>query len=63
MFAGELPWKDFWLVFAGPTLVGNIVGGSFIFALISHAQIRSESGPPKSAAEQAAKPDPQAQKK
>jgi formate/nitrite transporter FocA (FNT family) len=47
VFAGELPWKDFWLVFAGPTLVGNIVGGSFIFALISHAQIRSESGPPK----------------
>ncbi|MBK5353689.1 formate/nitrite transporter family protein [Pseudomonas sp. TH41] len=48
VFAGELPWKDFWLVFAGPTLAGNIVGGSFIFALISHAQIRSESGPPKS---------------
>eukprot|EP01030_Chromulinospumella_sphaerica_P011479 gene11479-11272_t len=39
VFAGQLPWKDFWLVFAGPTLVGNIVGGSFIFALISHAQI------------------------
>ncbi|WP_237885626.1 formate/nitrite transporter family protein [Pseudomonas sp. PGPR40] len=47
VFAGELPWKDFWLVFAGPTLVGNIIGGSFIFALISHAQIRSESGAPK----------------
>jgi hypothetical protein len=29
-------------------LAGNIIGGSFIFALISHAQIRSESGPPKS---------------
>ena len=43
VFAGELPWKDFWLVFAGPTLAGNIIGGSFIFALISHAQIRSES--------------------
>ena len=57
--AGELPWKDFWLVFAGPTLVGNIVGGSFIFALISHAQIRSESGPPKEPADQAGKPDPQ----
>jgi formate/nitrite transporter FocA (FNT family) len=63
VFAGQLPWKDFWLVFAGPTLVGNIVGGSFIFALISHAQIRSESGPPKNAAEQAEKPDPQALKK
>ncbi|MNQ43688.1 Inner membrane protein YfdC [compost metagenome] len=44
VFAGELPWSDFWLVFAGPTLAGNIIGGSFIFALISHAQIRSESG-------------------
>jgi formate/nitrite transporter FocA (FNT family) len=47
VFAGELPWSDFWLVFAGPTLAGNIIGGSFIFALISHAQIRSESGAPK----------------
>jgi formate/nitrite transporter FocA (FNT family) len=47
VFAGQLPWKDFWLTFAGPTLAGNIIGGSFIFALISHAQIRSESGPPK----------------
>jgi formate/nitrite transporter FocA (FNT family) len=47
VFAGELPWKDFWMIFAGPTLAGNIIGGSFIFALISHAQIRSESGAPK----------------
>jgi formate-nitrite transporter family protein len=47
VFAGQLPWKDFWLTFAGPTLAGNIIGGSFIFALISHAQIRSESGEPK----------------
>lgn len=47
VFAGQLPWKDFWLTFAGPTLAGNIIGGSFIFALISHAQIRSESGAPK----------------
>ncbi|MDX1721726.1 MAG: formate/nitrite transporter family protein [Pseudomonas sp.] len=46
VFAGQLPWKDFWLIFAGPTLAGNIIGGSFIFALISHAQIRSESGAP-----------------
>ncbi|MDA7014888.1 formate/nitrite transporter family protein [Pseudomonas cerasi] len=42
VFAGELGWKDFWFAFAGPTLAGNIIGGSFIFALISHAQIRSE---------------------
>ncbi|MCD5995488.1 formate/nitrite transporter family protein [Pseudomonas sp. CDFA 602] len=42
VFAGELGWKEFWFIFAGPTLAGNIIGGSFIFALISHAQIRSE---------------------
>ncbi len=50
VWAGELGWKDFLMTFAGPTLAGNIIGGSFIFALISHAQIRSDSGtpPPKS---------------
>ncbi|WP_338583641.1 formate/nitrite transporter family protein [Pseudomonas sp. MAG733B] len=53
VFAGELPWQDFFLVFAGPTLAGNIIGGSFIFALISHAQIRSESGAPKDKGNQA----------
>jgi formate/nitrite transporter FocA (FNT family) len=58
VFAGELPWKDFWLVFAGPTLAGNIIGGSFIFALISHAQIRSEGGAPKEAADRDRKSDP-----
>lgn len=42
VFAGEAGWSDFWLHFAAPTLVGNIIGGSFIFAVISHAQIRSE---------------------
>jgi len=43
VFAGEVSWGDFWLTFAGPTLAGNIVGGSLIFALISHAQVRSDS--------------------
>ncbi|WP_017902956.1 formate/nitrite transporter family protein [Pseudomonas asplenii] len=47
VFAGELSWREFWLHFAGPTLAGNIIGGSCIFALISHAQIRSESGAPR----------------
>jgi len=51
-----LSWADFWLVFAGPTLAGNIIGGSFIFALLSHAQIRSESGPPKKTEEPVAGP-------
>lgn len=44
VWAGEQSWADFWLQFALPTLAGNIVGGSFIFALISHAQVRSDSG-------------------
>ncbi|WP_413793045.1 MULTISPECIES: formate/nitrite transporter family protein [unclassified Pseudomonas] len=57
VFAGELPWEDFWLVFAGPTLAGNIVGGSFIFALLSHAQIRSEEGPAKDKKSLSAKPE------
>ena len=63
VFAGELPWSDFWLVFAGPTLAGNIIGGSFIFALISHAQIRSESGSPKQSPDRSEAPDPQRIKK
>lgn len=43
VFAGKATWGEFWLTFAGPTLAGNIVGGSLIFALISHAQVRSEN--------------------
>jgi formate/nitrite transporter FocA (FNT family) len=43
VFAGEVSWGEFWLVFAGPTLAGNIVGGTFIFTLLSHAQIRSDN--------------------
>ena len=46
VWAGELSWHEFWIGFAGPTLAGNIIGGSCIFALISHAQIRSESSLP-----------------
>ncbi len=45
-WAGEVSWQTYWLDFAAPTLVGNIIGGSFIFALISHAQVRSDSGKP-----------------
>lgn len=58
VFAGELAWKDFWLVFAGPTLAGNIIGGSFIFALISHAQIRSENSLPGKKAADPRHPQP-----
>ncbi|CNE10140.1 putative inner membrane protein [Yersinia nurmii] len=42
VFSGNLSWQEFIYPFAIPTLAGNIIGGSFIFALISHAQIRSD---------------------
>ena len=48
VWAGDETWTRFWLEFALPTLAGNIIGGSFIFALISHAQVRSDSGKPPS---------------
>jgi len=42
VFADRLSMADYTFVFALPTLAGNIVGGSLIFALISHAQVRSD---------------------
>ncbi|EAY2062489.1 formate/nitrite transporter family protein [Salmonella enterica] len=42
VFNGALPWHDFIWPFALPTLAGNICGGTFIFALMSHAQIRND---------------------
>lgn len=42
VFAGELSFHGYVFDFALPTLAGNIVGGSLIFALISHAQVRSD---------------------
>lgn len=42
VFNGVLPWQEFFYPFAIPTLAGNIIGGTFIFALISHAQIRND---------------------
>ncbi|MDF9620370.1 formate/nitrite transporter family protein [Pseudomonas entomophila] len=56
VWAGEQTWRAFWLDFALPTLAGNIMGGSFIFALISHAQVRSDSGKPPSKLLKDAKP-------
>lgn len=58
-WAGEVSWPVFWLDFAAPTLIGNIVGGSFIFALISHAQVRSDSGKPPASAAKHHKAPPQ----
>lgn len=48
VWAGDETWGAFLMDFALPTLAGNIIGGSFIFALISHAQVRSDSGKPPS---------------
>ena len=42
VFAGETAFADAVLRFGLPTLIGNVVGGSLIFALISHAQVRSD---------------------
>lgn len=42
VFNGTIPWTDFLWPFAIPTLAGNICGGTFIFALLSHAQIRND---------------------
>ncbi|MGN2251973.1 formate/nitrite transporter family protein [Frateuria sp. GZRe12] len=42
VFAGGLSIEGFVTDFALPTLAGNIVGGSCIFALISHAQVRGD---------------------
>lgn len=41
VFAGQASLGDAAFRFALPTLAGNVVGGSLIFALISHAQVRS----------------------
>ncbi|MDB6453096.1 formate/nitrite transporter family protein [Falsirhodobacter sp. 20TX0035] len=42
VFLGQLGVVPAIFQFGIPTLLGNIVGGTFIFALISHAQVRSE---------------------
>lgn len=42
VFNGTIHWSDFFWPFALPTLAGNICGGTFIFALLSHAQIRND---------------------
>ena len=42
VFNGNIPWTEFLWPFALPTLAGNICGGTFIFALLSHAQIRND---------------------
>lgn len=42
VFGGQASLGDYLGRFALPALAGNVVGGSLIFALISHAQVRSD---------------------
>ncbi len=42
IFIGELPIAEFFGHFLIPVLVGNIIGGTALFALISYAQVMSE---------------------
>ncbi|MBS0909227.1 formate/nitrite transporter family protein [Tatumella sp. JGM118] len=42
VFNGHMSWAEFFWPFALPTLLGNITGGTFIFALLSHVQIRND---------------------
>ena len=44
VFQGALPFGRYISAFLLPALAGNIVGGSLIFALVSHAQVRSDDG-------------------
>jgi len=53
VFNGTIHWSEFFWPFALPTLAGNICGGTFIFALISHAQIRNDMSNKKKAAAKA----------
>ena len=63
VFNGTLHWSDFFWPFALPTLAGNICGGTFILALMSHAQIRNDmSNKRKEEARLQAKRDEQTQK-
>lgn len=60
VFNGTLHWTDFFWPFALPTLAGNICGGTFIFALLSHAQIRNDMSNKRKAELKAKENNPQA---
>jgi len=55
VLSGAIPWQHFLWPFALPTLAGNIIGGTFIFALISHAQIRNDLSNERKKAQKAPK--------
>lgn len=43
LFTGGLAWPEVFWHYLGPVLAGNIAGGTLIFTLISHAQVRSDT--------------------
>ena len=63
VFTGTVHWFDFFWPFALPTLAGNICGGTFIFALLSHAQIRNDMSNKRKAERKAQEADVKSAKK
>lgn len=63
VFSGALHWSEFFWPFALPTLAGNICGGTFIFALLSHAQIRNDMSNQRKSERKAQKNDDKSAKK
>lgn len=43
VFDGQASWSEYLFHFMFPVLAGNVIGGTFMFALISHAQVRSDN--------------------
>ncbi|EWY36585.1 hypothetical protein N825_26475 [Skermanella stibiiresistens SB22] len=41
-FAGVVPWSEYLVGFILPTLLGNVVGGVGLVALLAHAQVKEE---------------------
>lgn len=41
--SGSIPWPDYFSYYFGPTLLGNIVGGVTLVAMLNHAQVVADS--------------------
>ena len=42
VFTGEASWDDYGLSFLAPTLIGNLIGGTTLAALLNHAPVAHE---------------------
>jgi len=40
--SGEVSFQQAWFGFSLPALIGNIIGGSRLFAVLAHGQMRSD---------------------